>query len=98
MNPLARYTSGQVRVMREQIELEFRLTIGKPLRKLREAETATLHALFEQAGVGLETVALHELPVNRAERRRIIKHATNPVVIAHRKAKAAKRKHRTCST
>ena len=89
MNPLARYTSGQVRVMREQIELEFRLTIGKPLRKLREAETATLHALFEQAGVGLETVALHELPLNRADRRNAIRHATNPVIVAHR----SKRKH-----
>ena len=89
MNPLARYTSGQVRVMREQIELEFRLTIGKPLRKLREAETATLHALFEQAGVGLETVALHELPVNRADRRNLIRHSTNPMVVAYRR----KRKH-----
>ena len=91
--PFAPHTAGEVRVLRERIELEFRVKIGKPMRALRAAETATLHALFEQAGVGLETVALHELPVNRADRRAIINGAKSGPVRNRRRFESYKKRH-----
>ena len=93
VQPFARFTAGEVKLIRERITREFIRSIdGKEAEialggKLRDVEYAALAQLFKQAGVGLETVDLDELPANRAERRRLLRELDHPAVRAERRGR-----------